>query len=132
MSDDDEGGPGPVVITPNKVKEETLFEKQVRFAGMVPGLIAKAQALGFQVTLGDAYRDPRVHGELGVKRGYGHASSAHKVRLAIDLNLFRDGKFLQSTEDHRPLGEWWESIGGTWGGRFRDGNHYSLSHLGVE
>lgn len=113
-------------------KKESLLEKQDRFAGMVAQLIMKARSMGYQVTLGDAYRDPRVHGAVGVKAGYGHASSAHKVRLAIDLNLFRDGKFLQSTEDHRPLGEWWESIGGTWGGRFRDGNHYSLEHAGVK
>ena len=30
------------------------------------------------------------------------------------------------------LGEYWESIGGSWGGRFNDGNHYSLEHNGVK
>ena len=30
------------------------------------------------------------------------------------------------------LGEWWESQGGTWGGRFRDGNHYGLEHDGAK
>ena len=48
----------------------------------------------------------------------------HRSRLAIDLNLFRDGKYLTSSEDHRVLGEWWESVGGMWGGS-EDGNHYS-------
>lgn len=28
------------------------------------------------------------------------------------------------------IGEYWESIGGAWGGRFNDGNHYSLGHGG--
>jgi len=28
------------------------------------------------------------------------------------------------------LGEYWESIGGSWGGRFGDGNHYSLKYKG--
>jgi len=46
-------------------------------------------------------------------------------RLAIDLNLFKDGEYLTDTEDHRFLGEFWESLGGTWGGRWDDGNHYS-------
>ena len=50
----------------------------------------------------------------------------------IDLNLFRGGKMLTTTEDHRPLGEWWESHGGAWGGRFADGNHYSLEHEGLK
>ncbi len=110
---------------------ETLGEKQRRFAKMVPRLIDKAHELGFEVTLGDAFRDPRVHGALGVKLGYGHPKSAHKQKLAIDLNLFKGGKFLALTEDHKPLGEWWESQGGAWGGRFNDGNHYSLEHEGI-
>lgn len=111
--------------------DETLGKKQRRFAFMVARLILQAQALGYEVTLGDAYRDPRVFGPMGARQGYGESRSAHKQRLAIDLNLFRDGKFLQTTEAHRPLGEWWEQQGGTWGGRFQDGNHYSLKHNGI-
>lgn len=114
------------------------FDRQTRFASMVPRLIDKAFELGYQVTLGDAYRDPRVFGPLGLnhliggKPVYGHPKSAHKLRLAIDLNLFRGGKYLETTEDHRPLGEFWESIGGAWGGRFGDANHYSLEFQGMK
>ncbi len=105
----------------------TLREKQSIFTLMTARLIFKAYELGYELTYGDGYRDPRVFGAPGVKKGYGEANSFHKQRLAIDLNLFKDGKFLEGTEAHRELGEWWESIGGTWGGRFRkpDGNHYS-------
>lgn len=99
---------------------------------MVARLIDQATAMGYEITLGDAYRDPRVFGAIGQRQGYGHPKSAHKHRLAIDLNLFRGGQFLSSSEDHRPLGEWWEAQGGTWGGRFDDGNHYSLEHEGVK
>lgn len=107
---------------------------QSEFARLVPRLIDKAFELGFEVTLGDAYRDPRVFGPLGQKRAYGHPNSAHKRRLALDLNLFRDGKFLEDSESHRPLGEWWERQHplARWGGRFRDGNHYSFEHEGVK
>jgi hypothetical protein len=113
---------------------ETLRQKQSRFAHSVSLLILQAEKLGFEVTLGDAYRDPRLHGDIGVKMGYGHSKSAHKRRLAIDLNLYRDGVYLESTEDHKPLGEWWESIGTDhrWGGRFQDGNHYSIEHEGIK
>lgn len=104
----------------------TLREKQSKFARMVADLIIHAYGMGYEVTLGDAYRDPRLHGGMGIKKGYGSANSFHKQRLAIDLNLFRDGKYLEGTDAHKPLGEWWEIKGGTWGGRFRDGNHYSL------
>ena len=110
----------------------TLREKQSKFARMVADLIIKAYDMGYEVTLGDAYRDPRVHGNIGVKMGYGHSKSCHKIRLAIDLNLFKEGKFLEGSEAHKPLGEWWESQGGTWGGRFNDGNHYSLEHDGMK
>lgn len=85
---------------------------------MVADLIIKADDLGYEVTFGDAYRDPRSP--------YGSEVSFHHKRLAIDLNLFIGGKYLSSSEAHKPLGLWWESIGGTWGGRWDDGNHYSL------
>lgn len=107
-----------------------LRDKQVKFALMVSDLIKKAHELGYEVVLGDAFRDARVHGKMGEKIGYGHPSSCHKLCLAIDLNLFKDGVYLTKTEDHTKLGEWWESVGGSWGGRFNDGNHYSLEHEG--
>jgi len=109
----------------------TLGCKQKRFVIMVAGLIAFATEQGYELSFGDAYRDPRAFGDIGVKKGYSMPRSAHKMRLAIDFNLFKDGKFLEGTEDHQPLGEWWESQGGTWGGRFKDGNHYSIEHNGV-
>lgn len=108
----------------------TLGQKQRMFTRMVAQLIEFAYQNGYELSFGDAYRDPRLHGAVGIKLGYGAASSNHKIRLAVDFNLFRDGKFLSSTEDHLPLGEFWESIGGSWGGRFNDGNHYSLEHGG--
>jgi len=111
----------------------SLGNKQKRFAKLVPRLIDKAHELGFEVTLGDAYRDPRSHGKLGERIAYGNRFSCHKVRLAIDLNLFKDGKYLTQTDDHRPLGEWWEQQDpdACWGGRFEDGNHYSFTHEGI-
>lgn len=112
----------------------SLRALQSTFAALVARLIDQAVAQGFEVTLGDAYRDPRLHGEIGVKLGYGHPRSAHKNRLAIDLNLFKGGEFLSSSEDHKPLGEWWEKQHplARWGGRFSDGNHYSFEYAGMK
>jgi len=41
---------------------------------------------------------------------------------------------LGDTEAHRELGEWWEKQHpqARWGGRFKDGNHYSFEHEGVK
>ena len=112
----------------------SLRKKQSEFARLVGKLILKAYDLGYEVTLGDAYRDPRVHGAMGVRKSYSHPKSAHKIRLAIDLNLFKNGEFLETSEDHRLLGEWWEKQHpmARWGGRFDDGNHYSFEHEGVK
>ena len=104
----------------------TLRQRQSKFARMAATLIHAAFEMGYEVTLGDAYRDPRLHGKPGEAKGYGAVNSLHKQRLAIDLNLFKDGKFLDKTTDHLPLGRLWESMGGSWGGRFDDGNHYEL------
>ena len=95
----------------------TLRQKQSKFAKMVSLLILFAYELNYEITFGDAYATT------------GHSEqSFHYKRLAIDLNLFKNGEYLKSTKSHEPLGLFWESIGGTWGGRFKrkDGNHYSL------
>lgn len=109
---------------------ETLGQKQRRFTRMIGLLIEYAYQQGYELTFGDAYRDPRLHGVVGQKKSYSSSNSLHKERLAVDFNLFKSGQYLTSTEDHRPLGQYWESIGGSWGGRFNDGNHYSLEHGG--
>jgi len=111
-----------------------LGKKQELFSRLKVLLYLKAFDLGYDIRGGDSFRDPRVHGEFGEKAGYGHRNSCHKLKLAEDLNLFKDGAFLQETEDHRELGEWWEKQNELcrWGGRFSrpDGNHYSLEHWG--
>jgi hypothetical protein len=102
------------------------LQEQVEFTRNVPTLINKAFELGYNVTLGDCFRDPRLHGAYGIKQGYGASRSFHKLKKAIDLNLFdSDGNYCAATEAHEALGAFWESLGGTWGGRFEDGNHYS-------
>lgn len=97
----------------------SLRKEQSRFVGMIAKLLFWAELMGYELTFGDAWAHD------------GHKdNSLHYDRLAIDLNLFKDGEYLISTEDHRPLGEFWESIGGSWGGYYGDGNHYSLAYQG--
>ena len=99
--------------------ELSLGDKQRKFTRMIGLLIERAYQLGYELTFGDAYaKDGHMSGSL------------HYSRLAVDFNLFKDGVYLTKTEDHKELGEFWEEIGGSWGGRFNDGNHYSLSHDG--
>lgn len=109
----------------------TLREKQTAFARLVPRLIDHAFALGFEVTLGELARSGAEAKRLHAL-GLGALRSLHTARLAIDIHLFRDGVYQRTTEAHRELGEWWEQQHelARWGGRFGDGNHYSLAHEG--
>ena len=100
----------------------TLRQKQSKFAHMVSLLILHAEALGFGVTLGEAYRHSSCR--------HGHPKSLHKSRLAIDLNLFRNGRYLTTGKHHSGLHDYWDSIGGS--ERIEaDMNHYSLGHRGM-
>ena len=93
----------------------TLREQQSKFALMVAKLILWAFDNGYEIALGDAYAK------------VGHISgSFHYQRLAIDLNLFKDGHYLTGTTEYKPLGIYWKSLGGSWGGDWYDGGHFSL------
>lgn len=109
----------------------TLSEKQALFTVKIAQLINWADEHGYRLTFGEAYRTPE-QAALNAKAGKGIKNSLHTQRLAVDFNLFKNGVWLTKSTDHLPLGEYWESIGGTWGGRFNDGNHYSLEHNGVK
>ena len=112
----------------------TLGQKQRLFTKLISELILWAYDNGYEFTEGDSYRDPRLHGQLGTKKGYSAKNSLHKLRLARDLNLFIDEEWQPATKSHTPIGEKWESMHELcrWGGRFGDGNHYSFTHQGLK
>lgn len=114
----------------------TLGEQQRLFVRLVGDLIAYAYASGYELTFGDAYRDPRL-AALNAAQGKGIANSLHSQRLAIDFNLFKDGVWLQKTEDFAALGAHWKTLHPLccWGGDFKtipDGNHFSMSYGGIK
>lgn len=104
----------------------TISDKQRKFTWMVSELIRFIYLNGMACTFGCA-RCAQI--------GHHKDNSLHYSALAIDLNLFLRGPkgewvYTQRTEDHQTAGEFWEAIGGSWGGRYNDGNHYSLEHEG--
>lgn len=111
----------------------TLGQAQRDFTYDVMRLIEYAYSMGYELTFGDAYRSPRAFGGQGEEGPYGRARSAHKQRLAVDFNLFKDGEYLTGTADHEPLGEYWKTLSedNVWGGDFDDGNHYSKRYGGI-
>ena len=112
-----------------------LGDKQKLFMRLLPKLLIKAHELGYEMSMGDGHRSPKVFGMIGVQKGYGHKNSNHKRRLALDINLFKEGEYQDESEDHRELGEYWKTLDSAccWGGDFPvpDGNHYSISYRGM-
>ena len=58
----------------------------------------------------------------------GKKNSLHKLSLAVDIDLYMNGVYLQKTISHLLVGGYWESLHPDcrWGGRFNDGNHYEF------
>ena len=96
-----------------------LVSLQSEFLLAVADLVKYGQSLGYKLTGGD----------LWAKDGHSK-DSQHYKRLAIDLNLFIDGKYMTTTKSHAQLGEWWVNNHprARWGGNFTraDGNHYEF------
>lgn len=126
-------------------------------------LVLEAERLGFRCAINEAFRSDEQaeinsigeQGRLAVAklvynifpglsnalRNNGKAggikNSVHQLGLAVDLNLFKDGVYLQTSEDHATLGAFWKTLHplARWGGDFRpnpDGNHYSFEYNGVK
>jgi hypothetical protein len=114
----------------------TLGEQQRRFLPFVARLIDYAYAQGFELTAGELYRTPE-QAALNAKTGAGIAHSLHTQRLAVDLQLFKDGGYLTDSAQYALLGEFWKTLDpdACWGGDFTtrpDGNHFSLTFGGVK
>lgn len=109
-----------------------LGEKQELFSRMLPLLFLYAQFHGYQIRTGDVFRDPRAFGKMGENRGYGNKNSCHKLKLAVDANLTKDGVYLEgdaATAAHQFLHDFWDMLGGAPRISY-DLNHYSLEHEG--
>lgn len=132
-----------------------LVQRQCKFASMIGELIVWLYSQGYECRFGDALRSTD---KLKVPTGapgfeddeeysyqellfYNKKSKLtygkHNDRLALDLIIHKSGKML-TDEEYRPIGEKWETMGGSWGGRFGvkkenynakigwDSNHFEL------
>lgn len=134
----------------------SLRVQRCKFTQMAALLAQKAVEMGYEVAFLEVQRSP-VQAEVnGLRRDQkieaaglleqkyptiagliakspkGIKNSIHRIGLAVDIALYRDGVYLTKSTDYEPLGVWWESIGGAWGGRWSDGNHFSLPYNGVK
>lgn len=112
----------------------TLREAQSAFLLDVCKLIQYATDRGYTVTGGELVRTAE-QAELYKKTGFSKAGakSLHCQRLAIDLNFFEDGKYIEDKAHLQGIGEYWESLNpmNSWGGFFNgfdDCPHFSRGH----
>lgn len=111
--------------------------KQSNFMGNVAKLILFIYSRGYTCSGGELLRTPEM-AAIYAKRGTGIKNSQHIKKLAIDLNLFKDGVYLTDTSHHRQFGEYWMTLNpeNRWGGDWDmdhlteegedDGNHYEM------
>jgi hypothetical protein len=105
-----------------------LLDLQFKFTRLVADLIEYAYENGYTMTLGEGYDDD----------GHGHmVGSLHYIRMAQDINLFKNGVYLTNSKDYKLIGNYWKSLSGkdytcAWGGDFKkpDGNHFSIAFNG--
>jgi hypothetical protein len=98
----------------------TLREKQSKFVIMLALLIRRANALGYEMTLGCGYCK---------LEGHHRKNSCHYIRLAQDINLFKNGIWLKDGTGHDVLHDIWDGLGGA--PRIPgDLNHFSVEHEG--
>ena len=94
-------------------------QKQIKFAKMVVMLLQKAWEIGLLPVIKEVQRHPVVQ-EWYLKKGLTKTRfSKHLDALAIDIDLFNmKGDLLTGKDDYLPLGLYWESLGGRWGGNW--------------
>lgn len=106
----------------------TLSERQCEFTEKQALLVLFAVKLGYRVK-GQEWNRTLAQQESYVRQGVSKTlNSRHIDKLAVDLVLFKNGNAITSGEDFRALGEYWESLGGRWGGRFVDLAAFRAEH----
>ena len=110
----------------------TLRQARCAFSVCVAELVLYVVSQGYEIALDEGME------RLTAKDATSDhmKNSLHHSGLAQDLLLYRDGVYLTDTEDYTTFGVYWEELGKkkglplAWGGRFKDGNHFSLSWQG--
>ena len=114
----------------------TLSEKQSDFMRMVGKLIELAVALEsvHHVTV----KVTEWNRTIETQKKYYYSDpprtktlkSNHLIGLAVDFAVIKDGKLFYESKILDEMGEYWESIGGTWGGNwksFQDRPHFEYN-----
>ncbi len=76
----------------------TTGDKQRHLCYVLAHMELYAFLMGFSLVREDARRATSVHGKFGEKKSYAAAYSVHKLKLAQDYSIFKNGRYLQGKE----------------------------------
>lgn len=113
----------------------SLRQRQALFSRLLAQLVTWIYTHpGWEVTFSEGYVGDTDAAD-GDYDGPHLKGGAHYNKLAMDLNLFVDGKWVQGmTPEWEEIGAKWEGLHPLcrWGGRFmsRDANHVSIFYAG--
>ena len=107
-----------------------IREKQAEFVVMVARLICYMDNLAKKGFILEWYRTKERQAQLVAEKKSWTMNSKHIDGLAVDICILKDGKASWDNADYEPLGNFWESIGGRWGGSFkqRDSVHFEYNN----
>lgn len=89
----------------------TLRKKQEAFLKDAANLILYVNTLpGYSCTAGELWRTNEQHAIYLAKGLTKTKYSRHQDRLAIDLNIFIDGKYRTDRAAFKPVAEYWKSL----------------------
>lgn len=122
--------------------EMSLSPYQIKFAKMIHVFETWLYNNGYEFTYGEAYRTQEQQDIYFTSGKSKMKHSKHQDRLARDYILYIDGVCqIDNPEAYRKPGEYWESLGGRWGGRFGltpdeygtkigwDANHFEYGNI---
>lgn len=110
--------------------DDKLFKKQSTFTFNIHRLIEQAYKLGFQLSIGEAYRTPELQNSLSIQEIRLAPDRAHMKRLAVDFVIIKDNfmlfqdpfQYKHDSEICKSLIDYWLSLNtmNEWGGNFKE------------
>lgn len=107
----------------------SLLEEQAAFLQDMCKLIQFATEEGFVVTGGELQRPIEMQKIYVLDKRSKTMDSAHLRKMAIDLNFFRNWKYITDKASLQKIGDYWVSLNpkNAWGGNwnsFKDTPHF--------
>ena len=110
-------------------KNIPFVERQQTFTLNVAKLILYINVKGYKCTFGETLRTKEM-AQIYAKTGKGIVDSNHLYKLAVDLNLFKNGVYLSDAKEYKQFADYWLTLntfnesGYYW--KSVDANHFEM------